>query len=458
MHRVLKRLVDVHSGETRALLWSFAYFFCLLSSYYILRPLRDEMGVAGGTRNLPWMFTATFAALLLTAPLLAAAVARLPRRKFIPVVYQFFVLNIAIFWVLLKLDVAAVIVARAFFVWVTIFSVFTVSVFWSFMADLYRSEQSKRLFGFIAAGGSLGTLLGPTLTRQLAEPLGPVNLLIITAVFLELAVLCAARLEKAVPSAHLDLTAPGEEAAAAGMPTATARSASDVRAAPRTPAAADQRPVGGGLFDGFGLLFRSRYLGGIALWVFLLSLAGTFLYLQQAELVRAASNDPAQRLRIFANIELAVALLTIAVQFLATGRIIARFGTGPAAAFLPLVFAVGFVALAVHPVLLVVAVFQAAQRAANFGIANPARESLFTVVTREEKFKTKNIIDGAVFRGADALNGWLFAALRSAGLQLSTIALSVVPIAVGWLILSLALGRGQERRARDSNSALGAAA
>jgi ATP:ADP antiporter, AAA family len=452
MYSVLKRLVNVRPEETRALLWSFAYFFCLLSSYYILRPLRDEMGVAGGTRNLPWMFTATFAALLLTAPLLAAAVARLPRRRFIPVVYQFFVLNIAIFWVLLKLDVAAVIVARAFFVWVTIFSVFTVSVFWSFMADVYRSEQSKRLFGFIAAGGSLGTLLGPTLTRQLAEPLGPVNLLIITAVLLELAVLCAARLERAVPSTRADAAVTGVQPPPGEPPTSGARSAPGARLAP------DQRPVGGGLLDGFDLLFRSRYLAGIAVWVFLLSLAGTFLYLQQAELVRAASDDPAQRLRIFANIELAVALLTIAVQFLATGRIIARFGTGPAAAFLPLVFALGFVALAVHPVLLVVTVFQAAQRAANFGIANPARESLFTVVTREEKFKTKNIIDGAVFRGADALNGWLFSALRSAGLQLSTVALSVVPIAIGWLLLSLALGRSQERRARESVSATGAAA
>ncbi len=458
MHRFLKRLVNVRPEETRALLWSFAYFFCLLSSYYILRPLRDEMGVAGGTRNLPWMFTATFVAMLLTAPLLAAAVARLPRRTFIPVVYQFFVLNIAVFWVLLKLNVAPVIVARAFFVWVTIFSVFTVSVFWSFMADVYRSEQSKRLFGFIAAGGSLGTLLGPTITRQLAEPLGPVNLLIITAALLELAILCAAQLERAAPASRFDLALTGAQTALGREPMSGSRAAAGERLTAGARLEPDRRPVGGGLFDGFGLLFRSRYLGGIAVWVFLLSLAGTFLYLQQAELVRAASDDPAQRLRIFANIELAVALLTIAVQFLATGRIIARFGTGPAAAFLPLVFAIGFVALAVHPVLLVVTVFQAAQRAANFGIANPARESLFTVVTREEKFKTKNIIDGAVFRGADAANGWLFAALRSAGLQLSGIALSVVPVAIGWLLLSLALGRRQERRARDSNTATGAEA
>jgi AAA family ATP:ADP antiporter len=205
--------------------------------------------------------------------------------------------------------------------------------------------------------------------------------------------------------------------------------------------------VGGGLFDGFALLFKSPYLGGIALWVFLLSFAGTMLYLMQANVVAAASDDPAQRLRIFANIDLWVAILTILMQFLATGRLISKFGTGPAAAFLPLVFIVGFVVLAIHPVLLVVTMFQAAQRAANFGIANPARESLFTVVSREEKFKTKNIIDGAVFRGADALNAWVFK-IMSLVMALPVVAIVTAVIAVGWFGLSLALGRHQEKRAR----------
>lgn len=422
LRRLLGKIADVQPHEVKAVVLSFCYFFALLSSYYILRPLRDEMGVAGGTKNLPWLFTATFVALLAAAPLLAALVAKLPRAKFIPVVYQFFAANIVVFWVLLKLDVSTVTVARAFFVWVTIFSVFTVSVFWSFMADLYSSEQSKRLFGFIAAGGSLGTLLGPLLTRQLAEPLGPVNLLLIAAVLLEIAIVCAGALEKTEISAR-------SEAGPA-----------------RAKSARNDGSVGGGILDGFALLLRSPYMGGIALWVFLLSLAGTFLYLQQANLVAAASDDPATRTKIFATIDLAVGLVTIVMQFVATGRLISRFGTGVAAALLPLVFAVGFIVLALHPVLLVVVVFQAVQRAMNFGIANPARESLFTVLSREEKFKTKNIIDGAVFRGADALNAWIFAGLAAA-MTLPALSLATVPITIGWLILSLALGRTQERRA-----------
>jgi ATP:ADP antiporter, AAA family len=426
VRRLFKKIVNIQPQEVRAVFLSFGYFFFLLSSYYILRPLRDEMGVAGGTKNLPWLFTATFIALLAAAPLLAALVAKLPRAKFIPIVYQFFAVNIVLFWVLLRLDVSTLLIARVFFVWVTIFSVFTVSVFWSFMADLYTPLQSKRLFGFIAAGGSIGTLLGPLMTRQLAEPLGPTNLLLIAAVLLEIAVFCAWKLERTAPSLHAETSS--------GAIKLTQ----------------EKKALAGGSFDGFALLLRSPYLSGIALWVFLLSLAGTFLYLQQANLVAAASDDPATRTKIFATIDLAVGIVTILVQFLATGRLISRFGTGAAAAFLPLVFALGFVALAIHPVLMVVVIFQAVQRAANFGIANPARESLFTVLSREEKFKTKNIIDGAVFRGADALNAWFFVALAGA-MTLPILSLATVPIAAGWLLLSLGLGRAQERRAALDN-------
>jgi ATP:ADP antiporter, AAA family len=351
-------------------------------------------------------------------------VARLSRARFIPIVYFFFVANLVLFWVLLKAEWQTVIVARAFFVWVTIFSVFTVSVFWSFMADLFSSEQSKRLFGFIAAGGSIGTLLGPLLTRQLAEPLGPTNLLLIAAGMLSVAVFCANRLEQA--ATEVQAAQPGFTAASAGR----------------------EAKVGGGVFDGFALLFRSPYLGGIALWVFLLSFAGTMLYLMQAEVVASASSDQAQQTKIFASIDLWAGILMITMQFLATGRIISKFGTGPAAAFLPLVFIVGFVVLAVHPVLLIVTAFQAAQRAANFGVANPARESLFTVVTREEKFKAKNIIDGAVFRGADALNAWVYKVMGLVTSQ-PMIAAVTAAIAGGWFVLSLALGRTQEKRARE---------
>ncbi|MPY71972.1 MAG: MFS transporter [Alphaproteobacteria bacterium] len=432
--RILQRIVEVRDEEVRALLWSFAYFFCLLCAYYILRPLRDEMGIAGGVRNLHWLFTATFVTMLAAVPLYGAAVARMPRARFIPMVYRFFIANILIFWALLTLDVAPVHVARIFFVWISVFNLFVISVFWSFMADLFRSEQGKRLFGFIAAGGSAGALLGPSVTVALAAPLGPVNLLLISALLLELAVVCARRLQRISEE-----TAPpaAEDAAAAPPCPAPARCDRD-------------RALGGGMLNGILLILRSPYLAGICLWVFLLTLAGTFLYFQQAEIVRDAFADPADRVRIFAAIDLAVGLLTVAVQLAATGRLITRFGVGPAAAFLPLIAALGFLALAIAPVLSAVIAFQAAQRAANFAISNPAREILFTVVGREQKYKSKNVIDTVVFRGGDAVSGWMFAGLRGMGLELAAIALLAVPVMVLWLAVALLLGRTQERLAAAS--------
>lgn len=422
----LARIVAVKPGEARALLWSFAYFFFLLAAYYLLRPVRDEMGVASGIRNLPWLFTATFFVMLAAVPLFGALVARLPRRRFIPLVYHFFALNILAFWLMLTFKVALADTARVFFVWISVFNLFAVSVFWSFMADLYRSEQGKRLFGFIAAGGSAGALLGPLLAVTLAESLGRANLLLIALVLLEAAVFCAMRLE-------------------------TAAAALKQENAPAAPA--QQAPeLGGGWLAGLGMVLRSPYLAGIALWVALLSLAGTFLYFQQLGIVAALSDDPNRRTAIFARIDLAVSLLTILVQFLATGRLIRRFGAGPAAALLPLVFAAGFLALALTPVLWVVIAFQALQRAANFAISNPAREVLFTVLGREEKYKAKYVIDNVVFRGGDAVSGWLYHALRGLGLEPSAISLATVPVAAGWLALALLLGREHERRTRSPSA------
>jgi AAA family ATP:ADP antiporter len=418
LQRWIARAVAVRPEELRALAWSFAYFFCLLAGYYVLRPLRDEMGVAGGVRNLQWLFTATFVAMLAVVPVYGAVVARLPRRRFVPIVYHFFAANILAFWLLLALDVGKVHVARVFFVWISVFNLFAVSVFWSFMADLFAAERGKRLFGFIAAGGTAGALLGPTVTVALAVPLGPANLLIVAALLLEAAVLCAWRLESA----------------AAGL---GGEGASQARLA----------GLGGGWIAGIAMVLRSPYLAGIALWVAALSIAGTVLYFQQASIVAAASDDPAVRTRIFAAIDLAVGLLTLAVQFFATGRLMQRFGVGAAAAVLPLVFAAGFAVLAASPVLAVVIAFQALQRTANFAISNPAREVLFTALAREEKYKAKNVIDLVVFRGADAAGGWLFAALRGAGLELAAISLVTIAVAAAWLGLSLALGRGHERRA-----------
>lgn len=418
----LGRVVAVEPGEATALLWSFAYFFCLLAGYYVLRPVRDEMGLASGIKNLPWLFTATFFVMLAVVPVYGALVARLPRRRFIPLVYHFFVANIVIFWILLAQGIALAATAQVFFVWISVFNLFAVSVFWSFMADLYGAGQGKRLFGFIAAGGSAGALLGPIIAASLAVPIGRANLLLIAAVLLECAVFCAMRLEVAAAVVKAGSAKPGVAAGA-------------------------QAGLGGSWIAGILMILRSPYLAGIATWVALLSLAGTFLYFQQANIVSALTDDPNQRTAIFAQIDLAVSLLTIVVQFLATGKLIRRFGAGPATAFLPFVFALGFVALWATPMLWVVIAFQAVQRAANFALANPAREVLFTVVGREEKYKAKHVIDNVVFRGSDALFGWLFTALRGSGLELGTISLFTVPVAAGWLVLSLGLGRAHERRA-----------
>lgn len=391
------------------MLWAFAYFFCLLASYYILRPLRDEMGVAGGVRNLQWLFTATFLVMLAAVPLYGALVARLPRQRFIPLVYHFFVANLAVFWLLLTLDVERAMVARVFFVWISVFVLFAVSVFWSFMADVFASDQAKRLYGFIAVGGSAGALAGPALTIGLAGPLGTTNLLLVAGLLLEVAVLCAARLEGKNDSSPV-----------------------------RSPS------LGGGPFDGLLMVVRSPYVAGITLWVSLLSIAATFLYFEQARIVAAYSDDPAVRTRIFATVDLSVGLLTLAVQFLATGRLLARFGVGAALALLPLVFVAGFAVLAASPVLAVVIAFTALQRTANFAISNPAREVLFTVVARDEKYKAKNVIDIVAVRGADAVGGWLVTALRALGVSASLVAIA---LAGTCLAISVALGRAQERRA-----------
>jgi ATP:ADP antiporter, AAA family len=418
LHGWVARAVAVTPAELGALLWSFAYFFSLLAAYYVLRPLRDQMGIAGGVRNLPWLFTATFLVLLLAQPLYGALVARLPRARFIPIIYHFFVANLALFWLLLTLHAGAAWVARVFFVWVSVFNLFAVVVFWSFMADIFSSEQGKRLFGFIGAGGTAGALLGPVITIWLSLPLGPVNLLLVAVVLLELAVLCVHRLERA----------------ATGAP------------ARATPAAPEAR-IGGSAFAAVAELFGSPYLLGVALWVSLLSFGGTFLYFQQAHIVSTTIHNPALQTRLFASIDLGVGLLTLATQSLVTGRFLKRFGVAPAAAALPAVYVVAFSALAFVPSLAAVVVAQILQRTMNFAISNPARQVFYTVVSREAKYKAKNLIDVVVFRGSDALYGWLFDALQALGLKLAAIAACATPAALGWLALSVALGRTQERRA-----------
>ena len=424
LQRLIGWAMPATPQERAAALWSFAYFFTLLAGYYVLRPLRDQMGIAGGVRNLPWLFTATFVTLLVAHPLYGELVAKLPRARFIPIVYHFFVANLGVFWLLLTLDLGAVIVARVFFVWVSVFNLFAIAVFWSFMADLFSAEQGKRLFGFIGAGGTAGALLGPVITIWLSGAVGAVNLLIAAALFLEAAIFCVYRLERAA-TAH------------AG-------------------AHAETKRVGGNAFAALPELIRSPYLLGVGLWVSLLSFGATVVYLEQANIVSAAVHDRETQTRLFAGIDLAVNLLSLATQVFATGHLLKRFGTGITAAALPAVYVVGFAALFLAPTLAVVVIVQVLQRWMNFAVANPARQVFFTIVGREEKYKAKNLIDVVIYRGSDALYSWVFDSLQALGLKLGAIALAAWPIVAGWLVLSLALGRAQERRAAIEEAHAGA--
>jgi ATP:ADP antiporter, AAA family len=409
------RVVPATPQERLAALWSFAYFFALLAGYYVLRPLRDQMGIAGGVKALPWTFTATFATLLVVQPIYGKLVAKLPRTRFIPIVYHFFAFNLVAFWLLLQLGISTVIVARVFFVWVSVFNLFAVTVFWSVMADVFSSEQSKRLFGFIGAGGTAGGLLGPVITIGLSVPLGPANLLIAAIAFLELAVFCVHRLESTLET-------------------------------PRDSHPNEQR-IGGSAFAAVPELIRSGYLLGVGAWVSLLSFGATILYLIQANIVATSVHGAGAQTRIFATIDLAVGLLTLATQTFATERLLRRLGVGAAAASLPVIYVVGFAVLALTSSLGVVVVFQVLQRWTNFAIANPARQVLFTVVSRAEKYKAKNLIDVVIYRGSDALYSWVFDSLQAVGLKLGAIALCALPVVAGWLILSIALGQTQTQRA-----------
>ena len=416
LQRWVARAVPATPQERAAALWSFAYFFMLLAGYYVLRPLRDEMGIACGIRNLPWLFTATFVTLLVAQPLYGELVARLPRARFIPIVYHFFAVNLALFWVALTLHAGSAIVARVFYIWVAVFSLFAVAVFWSFMADLFTADQGKRLFGFIGAGGTAGALLGPVITIWLSVPLGPVNLLLAAIVLLEAAVFCVWRLERA----------------------ATVHAAAN----------AEPARVGGSAFAALPELIRSPYLLGIAAWISLQSFCATILYLQQIHLVAAGVHGAGAQTRVFASIDLAVNLLTLATQIFATGHLLKRFGTGLTAAALPAIYVLGFGAVFLLPTLAVVLVVQVIQRWFHFSVATPARQVFYTVLGREEKYKAKNLIDVVVYRGSDALYSWAFDSLQALGLKLGAIALVAAPMAAVWLILSVALGRAQERRAR----------
>ena len=402
----------------RAVLWCWLYIFAVLSSYYIMRPLRDQMGVAGGVRNLQWLFTGTLLAMLALNLPFAWLVKTLPRSRFIPLTYRFFALNILLFAVALHIADAeqTVWVGRVFFIWTSVYNLFVVSVFWQLNVDLFSAEQGKRLFGFIAAGATIGAIVGAGITASLATHVSATLLLIGAALLLELSVFAAGHLARLSPVLHH-------------------RPAADT-------AAKEERPLGGTIIAGITHAVRSPYLISVSAFILLFAITSTFLYFQQAEIVSHSFADKGAQRAFFADIDLSVNALTLLVQIFFTGRIVLLLGVALALAFLPLLTMVGFAVLAVTPSIGTFAVIQVLRRAGDYAIARPTREVLFTVVPREDRYKTKGFIDTFVYRLGDQVGAWSVALLNSVGALAATIA--AIAIATLWLVNGLWLGRRQK--------------
>lgn len=438
---LLQRAINVREEEIRTILWSGVFFFCLLAAYYIIRPLREEMGVAGGVRNIPWLFTGTFIATLIFHPPWAALVARLSRTRAITYTYRFFMLNLLIFFTLLKLaDAGANIwIGRVFYIWSAVFSLFSVSVFWTFMADTWHTTRGKRLFGFIGVGGTLGGITGSATTALLATRIGPVHLLLISIVMLELAVQVMRHLSR--------MRQRGES-------TLIFSDGSDEDdEAPEQVDTGYEDPIGGGVLAGVLHLLRSPYLLGICAYMLLYPIISTVLYMQQAEFANIYFVDRALRTVFFAQLDLAVNVLTLLIQIFLTGRIIKRLGVGLTLALMPIVCIIGFTGLGIWWVLPVFVVFQVLRRAGNYALARPARETLWTVVDREDKFKAKNFADTAVYRTGDQIGAWSQNLLHSLGFGMSGMAISAIPVTVVWLFVALWLGRQQTGIAESRSAA-----
>jgi AAA family ATP:ADP antiporter len=402
--------------ELLPLAWAFVYFFCLLCGYSILRPVRDEMAIEGGLKNLPWMMTATFFTMLTATPLFGWLSAKCSRHRLLLTVYAFFMTNLLAFYGLMTSHVYPEWVARGFFVWLSVFNLFIVSVFWSFMADLFTSEQGERLFGVIAAGGSSGALLGPLFTAGLTFVFPVPVLMVISSLFLAACIGCVYRLERWARTQAIH------------------------------PRQRQGEALRGSFLAGVRLTFSSPYLLGICSYLAILTMTATVLYLEQTRLVSEYLDRPEARTRLFSALDFMTNLLTWLTQVFITRKLVSRFGLVAALLFLPAVSLVGFLGIALWPSLAVYIVFSVLRRVGEYALSKPAREVLFTVVSREEKYKAKNFIDTAVSRGGDASTAWLVTAVKSLGATPVHIAWALIPLMGVWVWLATVLARHEKCR------------
>lgn len=414
------RAINAQPGELVAALSGFALFFCLFCGYFMLRPIRESMGIQAGVENLQWLFTATFVVMLLAVPLFAWLNSRVPRIHFIDWVYGFFCLNLLAFAVAFSVMSESLWLARVFYVWISVYNLFVVSVAWSLMADVFDSPQAKRLFAFIAAGASVGGLTGPALSALLVGAIGASGL----------ALLAALLLAGALALKHYLMG--WRERAGAGRPGASR-------------AESPRRPVAGNPFSGMTRVFSSSYLLGISAFVILLATVTTFLYFEQARLVAELFPDRSEQVRVFGLIDFVVQAGALLAQLFITGRVAQRLGVRTLLAAVPILVCVGFLALAMAPTFAVLAGLMIVRRIGEYAFVRPGREMLFAPLDAESKYKAKNFIDTVVYRGGDAVSGWAKSLIDMLGYGVALIAVIGALCAAIWGLLGWYLGGRADR-------------
>ena len=424
--RLLSRLFNVAHHEAPVVGAGLLMFFLLFAGYFMLRPIRETMGVTGGVDNLQWLFTGTFVATLIVLPLFGWIASKVSRRRILPWVFGAVVASLLAFGLALLARPDDVWLARGFYIWVSVINLLLISLAWSVLADVLASSEAKRLFALIASGASLGGLAGPLLTTLPVGHLGHGDLMLLSSLLM----------------------------GASGVTAVWLHQWRDRHPLPLGASTAEQRraPLGGNPFAGAIEVFRSPYLAGIALFVLLLATVTTFLYFEQAKLVEQLFPDKAQQTRVFGTIDTVVQALAILSQLFITGRIAQRLGVGVLLVAVPLVMAAGFLWLALAPVFGVFVVVMVARRAGEYAFVRPGREMLYTVVAPGQKYKAKNFIDTVVYRGGDALSGWVKRALDVLAEHPAVAMLIGTGVALAWAATGVALGRQQRRREEATSS------
>jgi AAA family ATP:ADP antiporter len=443
----MARMLNMKRGEFPLAALSVVFFFCVLCGYYFLRPVRDAMGVSRGMDDLRWLFVLTSFVSLGIVLAFGGIVARMNRRRFIPVAYGFVIVCLIVFAGLIVMNGLAGggligtdaettlsrLVGYTFFVWLSAINLFVTSLFWAFMVDIFDVDQGKRMFAFIGVGGTLGALVGGgatvAISRMTDSVYLPAGLMMIGAALFGGAIVTMLALDRM------------------GLASEHSKHSVENAAAAAEAAGKSEQRIGGSSWDGLREVVTSPYLLGIGLWVVLMAVANTMIYFTQANIVLSSTDTFSQRVAGFGFIDALTQVATLVTQVFITTQLIKKMGVGWTLAILPVVTMAGFAILSLWPVFGVIAVFQAVHRATRYAVSRPARETLFSVVTPSEKYKAKPIVDVFLYRGGDVAGVGVDTSFAALGMTLGWVAAATVPLAAGWALLSVALGRAQQKMA-----------